>query len=73
MPAASGVLCFFCGRAGAGKSTLARQMSAARQAILICEDQWLARLFDGAPTLEAYLERRGRIRNLLAEHVPATR
>jgi len=70
MTTTSGVLCFFCGRAGAGKSTLARRMSAARKAILICEDQWLVRLFDGAPTLEAYLERRGRIRNLLAEYVP---
>ena len=45
---APGVLCFFCGRAGAGKSTLAREMSTARRAILICEDQWLVRLFDGA-------------------------
>ena len=67
---APGVLCFFCGRAGAGKSTLAREMSVARRAILICEDQWLVRLFDGAPTLEAYLERRGKIRSLLVEYVP---
>lgn len=65
-----GVLYFMCGRAGAGKSTLARQISADTQAILFCEDQWLVRLFDGAPTLEAYLERRGRIRKLLEEHVP---
>jgi predicted kinase len=70
MTTTSGVLCFLCGRAGAGKSTLARQMAADRQAILICEDQWLVRLFDGAPTLELYLERRGKIRKLLAEHVP---
>jgi predicted kinase len=49
---------------------LARKISADRKAVLFCEDQWLARLFDGAPTLEAYLERRGRIRMLLAEHVP---
>jgi predicted kinase len=65
-----GMLCFFCGRAGAGKSTLARQMATDRNAILICEDQWLVRLFVGAPTLELYLERRARIRNLLAEYVP---
>lgn len=70
MTSAAGVLCFFCGRAGAGKSTLAREMSVARRAILICEDQWLVRLFDGAPTLEAYVERRGKIRNLLAEYIP---
>ena len=64
------MLSFFCGRAGAGKSTRAREMSVARKAGLICEDQWLLRLFDGAPTLEAYIERRGKIRNLLAEYVP---
>ena len=67
---APGVLCFFCGRAGAGKSTQAREMSVARKAILICEDQWLVRLFDGAPTLEAYLERRRKIRSLLVEYIP---
>jgi predicted kinase len=67
---APGVLCFLCGRAGSGKSTLARQIANDRRAILICEDQWLVRLFDGAPTLEAYVERRGKIRNLLVEYVP---
>jgi predicted kinase len=65
-----GVFYFLCGRAGAGKSTLARRISAEKSAVLFCEDQWLANLFDGAPTLEAYLERRGRIRALLAQHVP---
>jgi predicted kinase len=70
MSTSRGILYLLCGRAGAGKSTLARKISADRQAVLFCEDQWLARLFDGAPTLEAYLERRGRIRMLLAEHVP---
>ncbi len=66
-----GVLYFCCGRAGAGKSTLARKLSADHNAILFCEDQWLARLFGGAASLEEYIERRGRIRNLLIEHVPA--
>jgi predicted kinase len=61
---------FMCGRAGAGKSTLARTITADKRAILFCEDQWLVHLFDGAPTLEAYIERRGRIRRLLEEHVP---
>jgi len=69
MPAA-GVLCFFCGRAGAGKSTAARQMSLERRAILICEDQWLAHLYGAVSSLEEYLERRGRLRKLLAEYVP---
>jgi predicted kinase len=69
-PGKTGVLHFMCGRAGAGKSTLARKISADARAVLFCEDQWLVRLFDGAPTLEAYVERRGRIRKLLEEHVP---
>ena len=71
MAAGPGVLYFMCGRAGAGKSTLARKMCADRNAILFCEDQWLARLFDGATTLDEYIHRRGRIRKLLEEHVPA--
>lgn len=66
----SGVLHFLCGRAGSGKTTLARRIAQDRQAVLICEDQWLARLFDGASNLTEYLERRGRIRKLLIEHVP---
>jgi predicted kinase len=66
----SGTLYFFTGRAGAGKSTLARQLSVDRHAILICEDQWLARLFGGVTGLQEYLERRGQIRRLLADWVP---
>jgi predicted kinase len=65
-----GLLHFMCGRAGAGKSTLARKISANTNAVLFCEDQWLVHLFDGASTIEAYLERRGRIRKLLEAHVP---
>jgi predicted kinase len=63
-------LYFLAGRAGAGKSTFARQLSLYRHAILICEDQWLARLFGGTTSLREYLERRGRIRQLLAEWAP---
>ena len=50
--ASPGALLFLCGRAGAGKSTLARQMSVDHKAILICEDQWLVHLFDGASSIE---------------------
>jgi predicted kinase len=65
-----GTLYFLTGRAGAGKSTFARQLSADHHAILICEDQWLARLFGGVTNLQEYLEQRGRIRQLLAEWTP---
>jgi predicted kinase len=66
----TGTLYFFAGRAGAGKSTAARQLSVARHAILFCEDQWLARLFGGATSVQEYLARRAGIRQLLAEWVP---
>ena len=36
---------FLCGKAGAGKSTVAKRLAASHGATLICEDVWLARLF----------------------------
>jgi predicted kinase len=65
-----GTLHFLAGRAGAGKSTFARRLSLERQAVLVCEDQWLARLFGGVANLQEFIERRGRIRELPAEWVP---
>ena len=51
----SASLHFFCGKAGAGKSTLARQIAASEAAILISEDLWLSRLFgDRMKTFEDY-------------------
>jgi predicted kinase len=35
---------FVAGRAGAGKTTLAREIAKLTPAILICEDEWLAGL-----------------------------
>jgi len=46
---------FLCGKAGAGKSTLARALAETHHAILICEDVWLARLFgDRMKTFDDY-------------------
>lgn len=36
---------FFCGKAGAGKSTTARALAAAGAGLLLSEDVWLARLY----------------------------
>ena len=36
---------FFCGKAGAGKSTLAKRVAESEGAMLIPEDIWLARLY----------------------------
>jgi len=46
---------FLCGKAGAGKSTHASALAERHQAILVCEDVWLARLFgDQMNTFEDY-------------------
>lgn len=42
---AKACLHLLCGKAGAGKSTLAEALAATHRAILISEDIWLSRLF----------------------------
>lgn len=66
----TGTLHFFCGRVASGKTTAARALAADLNAVMICEDEWLAGLFDGAQTFEQYLERRKRIRSILEVQVP---
>ncbi len=38
-------LVFFCGKMGAGKSTLAKRMATEMNALLLSEDEWLAALY----------------------------
>ena len=51
---ASACLHLFCGKAGAGKSTLAATLAAERRAILIAEDIWLIRLYGPMKTFDDY-------------------
>lgn len=45
----------FCGKAGAGKSTLARRLAARPRTLLITEDHWTATLFgDALQTMDDY-------------------
>ena len=54
--AAIPTLHFFCGKAGAGKTTVAHTVAQQTSAILISEDIWLARLFgDQMTTFEDYI------------------
>jgi predicted kinase len=47
---------FFCGKAGAGKTTIATRLALDRNAILISEDIWLMRLFgDQMKTFDDYI------------------
>ena len=57
---------FFCGKAGAGKSTLAQSLAASERAILVCEDVWLARLFgDRMATFDDYRAHAARLKTVV--------
>ena len=46
---------FLCGKAGAGKSTVATRLAQQHDAVLLCEDVWLARLYgEEMKTFEDY-------------------
>ncbi len=71
-PAGAPVLHLFCGKIASGKSTLARRLAAAPGRVLICEDDWLARLYPGEiATLEDYARCSRRLRGVMADHVTA--
>lgn len=57
---------FIAGKAGAGKTTLARDLARAEPAILFCEDEWMSRLADPIESLEHYLAAARRIRSVIA-------
>ena len=66
----SGTLIFFCGKMGAGKSTQSKKIAAARNAVLISEDLWLAGLYPGEiATLNEYLFYSARLKPLMQTHV----
>lgn len=51
-----GVLTFFCGKMGAGKSTQARAIAESTNAVLLSEDEWLESLYPQKITsLESYI------------------
>lgn len=51
-----GVLTFFCGKMGAGKSTKSREIAQALNAVLLSEDAWLESLYPNKITsLEDYI------------------
>lgn len=57
---------FLSGRAGAGKTTLARQLALTERAALFCEDEWISRLAEPIETLSEYVAAAARIRSVVA-------
>ena len=67
MPA---VLHMVCGKIGAGKSTLTKRLAAEPMTVLICEDDWLARLYPNEIHVIAdYARCAGRLREAMAGHI----
>ena len=60
-------LLFFCGKMASGKSTLARDLAARSDAILLEQDHWLATLFRGEiDSISDYVQLSGRLTEALA-------
>jgi predicted kinase len=57
---------FISGKAGAGKTTLAREIAPTAPAILFCEDEWMSRLADPIENLQQYLAAAAQIRSVIA-------
>lgn len=61
---------FLCGKMAAGKSTLSKKLAAEFEAILICEDLWLSRLYaDEIHTFDDYLKYSARLKEVLTPHL----
>jgi predicted kinase len=61
---------FVCGKAGAGKTTLARQLGRSLPAVVICEDEWIATLGLAVGSLDDYRNASARCRALMGTLVP---
>lgn len=67
---AYGTLIFFCGKMGAGKSTLSAKIAQERGAVLVSEDEWLDALFPGEINdLKDYIHYASRLTPVFRSHL----
>lgn len=65
-----GTLYLFCGKMAAGKSTLARDLTARTDGILFVQDEWLGRLFPGEIVdIPALVKCSSQLRAALTDHI----
>lgn len=63
-----GTLVFFCGKMGAGKTTLSRQIAKERNAVRLSEDEWLGSLYPNKiQSLDDYVQHSKLLKNPMKE------
>lgn len=68
----SAKLIFLCGKMASGKSSLARDLAARENAVLLVQDDFLDALFPGEITdVQAFVQRYSRLKNALTPHICA--
>ncbi|MDA7425781.1 AAA family ATPase [Thalassococcus lentus] len=72
MSRSQATLFMLCGKIASGKSTMAAELAASKDAVLISEDRWLEILFgDEMQTLKDFMRCSGKLRATLTDHIVA--